>query len=204
MNARESKSRLIRIAVLVLVPAVVFGCKDTERPAAEGLGDSALFATDADLPLADRPVVRATSNYQLDDDMYRRWAAAQRELDRVEPDVTPIRISSRDPSSADIDRAVAFLESNPDTRRALATSGLSARHYVLTTLALAEASAAAANLSGGSQNERFIARHRDDFERVRGRSRFRVVDSDRDTDSDSDGKRGKGRKRGHRDTDTDR
>jgi hypothetical protein len=160
---------------LLLIVGLLVGCKQ-QRNADAGLGDSALLSHDADAPLGDSAaVVTNAANYKLDDNRYRQWTLAQERLDSLGPIDAPVRLTSLDPSPADIDRTVAFLESRPDTRNALAASGLSARDYILTTLALAQASGTTVN-SDETDNERFLSQHRTDFDQVVSRSRFRVVD----------------------------
>lgn len=159
-----------------------------------GLGDSALLSHDSNsVALADRPLVATgTSNYTLDDNRYRQWTIAQQRLDSLGSIDAPVRLTSLNPSPADIDRTVAFLESRPDTRNALAQSGLSARDYVLTTLALAQARAANVD-SDETDNERFISQHRAEFDEAVSRSKFRVVDYD---DKGKHGRGGKGHDKG--------
>ncbi len=174
------------LATVIGAGLLLVACKQRD-PANAGLGDSALLSRDVDVPTGDRAAVTPVSNYNLNDDRYRQWTIAQQRLDSLGPIDAPVRLTSLNPSPADIDRTVAFLESRPDTRNALAASGLSARDYVLTTLALAQA---AAIDTAQTDNERFLAQHRADFDQVVTRSRFRVVDYE------GKGKRGHGGK-GH-------
>ena len=180
---------LSALAIPIAAGFLVAGCNKGSA-ANSGLGDSALLSHNADLSPGDSLVVAtSTSDYKLDDDRYRQWTTAQERLDALGPIDAPVQLTSLYPSPADIDRTVAFLESRPDTRNALAVSGLSARDYVLTTLALAQARGATVD-SSETDNERFLSRHRTDFDEVVSRSRFRVVDYE------GKGKRGKGGK-GH-------
>ena len=180
--------------VLILAALVFAGCK--QNAANAGLGDSALVSHNVDLAPGDSPLVATSaSTYRLDDNRYRQWTIAQARLDSLGPIDAPVRLTSLDPSPADIDRTVAFLESRPDTRNALAASGLSARDYVLTTLALAQARGATVD-TVETDNERFISQHRTDFdERVR-RSRFRVVEYDDRGKHGGRGERGHGHGKG--------
>ena len=184
--ARHAISELV---ILVAAGCLLAGCKQ-QNAATAGLGDSALLTHDADLPAGDRPVAAtSTADYKLDDDRYHQWTTAQERLDALGPIDAPVRLTSLNPSQADIDRTVAFLESRPDTRNALAASGLSARDYVLTTLALAQAQGATVDSdSSATDNERFLSRHTD-FDQVVSRSRFRLVDFE--------GKRKRGGGKGH-------
>ena len=178
-------------ALVILFAAGFFlaGCKQ-QSAANAGLGDRALLSHDVDLPAGVRPVVAtSTADYKLDDDRYRQWTTAQERLDALGPIDAPVRLASLDPSPADIDRTVEFLESRPDTRNALAASGLSARDYVPTTLAQARGATVESN-SSASDNERFLSRHTD-FDQVVSRSKFRLVDFE------GKGKRGAGKSHGH-------
>jgi len=87
-------------------------------------------------------------NYEVTPDRYRRWLAAQRALDAIPglpeaPTLEPSRVTD-----GDVDRAVRYLESDPRARAALARAGISARDYVLTTLALDQALVASASTGG--------------------------------------------------------
>ena len=188
--ARHALSTLVILTASGLLSAA---CKQRSAASA-GLGDSALISHNADLSLTDSPAVAASiSGYKLDDNRYRQWTTAQQRLDSLGPIDAPVRLTSLNPSPADIDRTVAFLDSRPDTRNALSGSGLSPRDYVLTTLALAQASGT--NLDSGdsneTDNERFLSRHRTDFDQVVSRSRFRVVEYE------GHGKHGGGKGHGH-------
>jgi YmgG-like glycine-zipper protein len=82
-------------------------------------------------------------NYEVTPERYQRWVAAQGALDAIQglrepPTLDPARFSE-----ADVNRAVQYLESDPRSRAALARAGVSARDYVLTTLALDQALVAA-------------------------------------------------------------
>lgn len=184
------------LAMLFAAGLALVGCKQQHSATNTGLGDSALISRDTDLPLGDRPVVAtSTSELKLDDDRYRQWTIAQQRLDSLGPIDAPVRLTSLNPSPADIDRTVAFLESRPDTRNALAASGLSARDYVLTTLALAQARGTTVD-SEENDNERFISRHLAEFDEVVSRSRFRVVDYDGNGKHGDRGEKGRGHGKG--------
>jgi hypothetical protein len=86
----------------------------------------------------------AALDYEVTPDRYRRWVGAQRALDAIPGLPAPPKI---DPMRLDEDairRAVEFLEGDPRARAALARAGMSARDYVLTTVALDQALVAAA------------------------------------------------------------
>ena len=193
MKSSITRRSISQLAILIAAGLLLAGCKQ-QNSGNRGLGDSALLSHNADSTLGDSALAaRTTTDYKLDDARYRQWTAAQQRLDSLGPIDAPVRLTSLDPSPADIDRTVAFLESRPDTRNALAASGLSARDYVLTTLALARANATSVD-TGETDNERFLSHHRTDFDEVVSRSRFRVVDYDgRDRGK---GKGGKGHDHG--------
>lgn len=129
-------------AVPLLVAALVAACGGgrPEGDTSVAAGDAAGIEVDA-------------LNYEVTPDRYRRWVAAQSALDAIPglpeaPALDPTRVTD-----ADVDRAVRYLESDARARAALARAGVSARDYVLTTLALdqalvASSSGAAAASSG--------------------------------------------------------
>lgn len=82
-------------------------------------------------------------NYEVTPDRYQRWVGAQQALDAIPDLPAPPKI---DPVRLDEDavrRAVEYLEKDPRARAALARAGISARDYVLTTVALDQALVAA-------------------------------------------------------------
>jgi len=90
----------------------------------------------------------AAIDYEVTPDRYDRWVAAQRALDATPglpapPKIDPLRLDQ-----GEIRRAVEYLEGDPRTRAALARAGISARDYVLTTVALDQALVAAAASPG--------------------------------------------------------
>lgn len=80
--------------------------------------------------------LRESDGALVSSEQYRQWYAAHQGLDR--------RIASRfgallrpsSPTERTIDRAVAYLNSEPRAREAIRRSGLSVRDFVLTTVAL--------------------------------------------------------------------
>jgi hypothetical protein len=90
-------------------------------------------------------------NYEVTQDRYQRWVAAQQALDAIPglpapPKIDPLRLGE-----PDIRRAVEYLEGDERIRAALARAGISARDYVLTTVALDQAlvTATVAAIPGG-------------------------------------------------------
>ena len=200
MKPLTARRTLSEFAILIAAAFLVAACKQQSANAA--LGDSALLTHDADSLTGDRTVVASsTADYKLDDNRYRQWTIAQEKLDALGPIDAPVTLTSLNPSAADIDRTVAFLESRPDTRNALAAAGLSARDYVLTTLALAQARGASlASADSETDNERFVSQHRTEVDQVVSRSKFRVVDYDgKGKHKGGDGKgHGHGKGKGHK------
>jgi hypothetical protein len=85
----------------------------------------------------------AALDYEVTPDRYQRWVAAQRALDATPNLPPPPKIDPMQLSEPEIRRAVDYLESDPRARAALARAGISARDYVLTTVALDQALVAA-------------------------------------------------------------
>lgn len=145
---------------------------DTALPA----GGDVSTGTRATLP----PSVR---DYEVTDERYRQWVAAQRALDALPDLPPPPRLDTWRVTQGDIDRAVGYLEGQPRAREALARAGLSARDYVLTTVALDQALVVA----GGPSRARaapprrtvdVAAQHRADLEQIWRDRRFRIAESD--------------------------
>jgi hypothetical protein len=83
-------------------------------------------------------------DYEVTPDRYTRWVAAQRALDATPGLPAPPKIDPMRLDESEIRRAVDYLEGDPGARAALARAGISARDYVLTTVALDQALVAAA------------------------------------------------------------
>jgi hypothetical protein len=86
----------------------------------------------------------AALDYEVTPDRYQRWVAAQRALDATPNLPAPPKIDPLHLGEGEIRRAVEYLEGDPRARAALARAGISARDYVLTTIALDQALVAAA------------------------------------------------------------
>jgi hypothetical protein len=81
----------------------------------------------------------AALDYEVTPDRYQRWVGAQQALDAIPglpapPKIDPMRLDEQA-----IRRAVEYLEGDSRARAALARAGISARDYVLTTVALDQA-----------------------------------------------------------------
>jgi hypothetical protein len=87
----------------------------------------------------------AALNYEVTPERYQRWVAAQQTLDAIPGLPVPPKIDPLRPDEAQVQRAVEYLEGNAQARAALARAGISARDYVLTTVALDQALVAASS-----------------------------------------------------------
>jgi glycine zipper 2TM protein len=128
-----------RFAVILLALAALLGaCRGgrSEGDTSVAAGDAAGIEVDA-------------LNYEVTPERYRRWVAAQGALDAIQGLREPPALDPTRFSEADVNRAVQYLESDPRSRAALARAGVSARDYVLTTLALDQALVASASTGAG-------------------------------------------------------
>src|SRR5688500_5924602 len=91
-------------------------------------------------------------NYEVTADRYQRWVAAQGALDAIQGLPEPPALDPSRFTTADVDRAVRYLESDARARAALARAGLTARDYVLTTLALDQALVASTSAGSGTSS----------------------------------------------------
>lgn len=147
----------------------------------------------------------AALDYEVTPDRYQRWVAAQQTLDAIPGLPEPPKIDPMRLGDAEIRRAVEYLERDTRSRAALGRAGISARDYVLTTVALDQAlvtasSVGAARASNQSVrrnasasgtvasarprlsgtpagNVELVRRNRDDLVRVLRTMRFRVSES---------------------------
>jgi hypothetical protein len=122
MSRLRGWSRIIFGATLVAVGACGRG--------GEGGGTASGDAATAEV---------AALDYEVTPDRYQRWVAAQRALDATPNLPAPPKIDPMRLDEFEIRRAVAYLESDPRARAALARAGITARDYVLTTVALDQA-----------------------------------------------------------------
>lgn len=124
-----------RFAAIPLVVAVLLGACRGGRSE----GDTSVAAGDAGGIEVD------ALNYEVTPERYQRWVAAQGALDAIQGLPEPPTLDPSRFSEAEVDRATQYLESDPRARAALARAGVSARDYVLTTLALDQALVASAS-----------------------------------------------------------
>ena len=177
---------------LVVVPSLVLGgCNRDNRSEP----DTALAAAGDTAPAlrevsgsAGGSVSGTALRYEVSDERYQQWVAAQRALDALPGLAAPPPLDARRASDAEIDRAVAFLEGDARARRAIEDAGLSVRDYVLTTVALDQALVVA---SGRTQTRRredvpqqtmdVVTRNRADLEREWRDMRYRIAAANPDS-----------------------
>jgi hypothetical protein len=78
-------------------------------------------------------------DYQVTNDRYEKWLAAQQALDATPGLPAPPPIDPMHLGEPELQRAISYLEGDPRARAALDRAGISARDYVLTTVALDQA-----------------------------------------------------------------
>jgi hypothetical protein len=112
------------------------GCKRSDASASDPLAASLIF--DNGSPEA-REALATTVDFRLTEENFARWEQAQSNLEDLPRSAIESGASS---GTTAIDRAVSRLETSPRARRAIERTGLSARDFVLETIALAQASEA--------------------------------------------------------------
>jgi hypothetical protein len=133
------QARRAVLAAAVATAAVAAGCGG-----GRGGNDTATATGDAG------PIEVDALSYEVTPDRYQRWLAAQQALDAISGLPEPPALDPARFSEADIDRAVRYFESDTRARAALARAGVSARDYVLTSLALDQALVASAATRSGT------------------------------------------------------
>jgi hypothetical protein len=136
LRVRNCVGALVGRALLgaALLVAGACGGGDEQGGAAAGAADSAAVVA---------------LDYEVTPERYQRWVAAQRALDAIPGMPAPPRIDPLRLDDAQVRRAVEYLEGDPRARAALARAGISARDYVLTTVALDQALVSATAPPGG-------------------------------------------------------
>jgi hypothetical protein len=149
-----------RAATIVLLVCATAGCKRGGYDASDPLAASLIF--DNGSPEA-REALATHVEYRLTDDNFARWEEAQGNLEDLPRSAMRAEVGS---GRNAINRAVARLESNSRTRRAIERAGLSVRDFVLETIALAQAMEAAETGKSTSatpvpaDNFQFVQRYR--------------------------------------------
>ena len=122
-----------RFAAAAGLCLTVLTCKRPDRAATNALAASLIF----DSPSSDaREAMTASVPFTITADNFARWEQATANLEQLPP--SSIRSATGSKRTA-IDRAVSRLESSPRARRAIESTGLSVRDFVLETIALAQA-----------------------------------------------------------------
>src|SRR5450759_262073 len=126
-----------RATVVVAVSLAAVACTGHTREATNPLVASLIFDnTEPDT----REALTSSVDYRITGDNFARWQQAQENLDQLPR--SAIRSMAGSGRTA-IERAIARLQSSPLARRAIESSGLSVRDFVLETIALAQATESA-------------------------------------------------------------
>jgi hypothetical protein len=128
-HGRAQRGWLCVVTVAAAV-ALAGACKKGGR---SGTESAAAAAGEAE------PIEVEALNYEVTPERYRQWVAAQRALDATPGLPEPPRLDPTRFNEGEIARAVRYLESDARARAALARAGISARDYVLTSLAIDQA-----------------------------------------------------------------
>ncbi len=130
----------LRLALLLSLAAV--GCG--RSGSSSGAVDTALLRTaGGDVMLADG----GRLPYEITSQRYTQWETARRALRAAKLGLS-MSIDPLRPTERDIQKAVDYFERNGRARRIIEDSGLTARDYVLTTLALEQQMAVASGRWG--------------------------------------------------------
>lgn len=211
MRARAHAGRrtgIVRLRLACIAVAALLGTACRQDGKEGRTVEATKFASDGVVADSGAASMRI-GDYRLTRDRLDGWRGAQHAVDRIPDDTSFLPLHAANATGADVDRAVAYLSSRPDLRRAIEQSGLSVRDYVLTTLALARAVQAragsgAAEYSALSVEDRaLLPRYSDDLRRARRAHGFHVVEygDDDESDDDDEGEEERwvagGRDRGH-------
>ncbi|MGH9419255.1 MAG: hypothetical protein ACRD3J_04715 [Thermoanaerobaculia bacterium] len=161
------KPKLIPLALALTLGAC--SAKDNSSAASAGAAASSV-ATASD------PGSNDISNYTLDMDKMNRWINTMKAIgSEVKKDTTVAAAVSMDDDKS-VDQSVAKLEANPGARRALASSGMSAREFVMTSLAYVQAAMTAGMMTSvpnykvpagqNMQNVEFYKQHGEFFSKA--------------------------------------
>ncbi len=141
----------IPVSILALLTLLSTGCKR----------DGGSYNFD-DASEEAQQAIAANVEFVLDESTFQKWERAQANLEKLpagELDKTP------DPGGADpVARGIQRLESSPQARRAIESSGLSVKNFVLATVALAQAVKASRGgvpptVGAIASNVRFVLAH---------------------------------------------
>jgi hypothetical protein len=147
-------------------------------------------------------------DYKLTIDGYRKWLAAQENLKREATDAdlgSPAeRILLTNPTAASIDAVVEHLEGSPRTRASIEAAGLPVRDYVLSTLAIYQATERPDTLDISPRGAKFpegnitlVENRAPEVRAMRASEPVRFIDDrPRANSGKAKGKKGKGKGRG--------
>ncbi|MFL5581465.1 MAG: hypothetical protein ACJ8AO_13935 [Gemmatimonadaceae bacterium] len=180
--ARRAGLRLAAL-VVALTAACDRGGKATPDSANGGVAASA--------GALDTPVLRVNGvPYVVNDSSYALWRTASERLARLPEDrsmINPHVEHLRAIDEEDVENTIRNLESDSDARRAISSSGITVRDFVMATLALHQALEMSDSVSRPvrwenvpNANLAFVRGHRAEIERLRANHRFKVVDDDPD------------------------
>lgn len=194
-----------RWMAMLTLGAALAGCGagDTDTTDTLGLGASGGVIADSGA------VPMRVSDGRLTARALEDWQGAQRAVRRLPGDERFQPLDAATATESDVERVVAYLSERPETRAAIAQSGLSVRDYVLTTLALAQAERSLADMPARDGDElvpsnALVGRYGSELRGGRDAG-FRVLETDdrddrelddRDDDRRDDDGRRKGRKQG--------
>ena len=167
------------LATLFCSAALVGACKQSDS---SRLTDTTLGG-DVDPDSAIEGVVFHGVKQPLTSENFNRFTVAQRALDSVSLPANLPRVNLRNPTDEEIEATVKALEENDDARRAIESSGMSVKDFVLTSLALGQALnfPTRARALIPQENVAFIEHNRAEIQRVRNPRVVRVfIDDDDD------------------------
>lgn len=159
----------MRYFPVTLAAALVIALAGCQRN--DSGSDDAGFLANA--PAEAKTALSSPVDFQLNEDNFAKWEIAQRNLDRVPASEFSNVLAGGSP----FDRAVARIESSPRARKAIESSGLSVRDFVLETVALAQ-SVQASRLGRSTAASRVAAENFAFVERYRDRIRQSGSESD--------------------------
>lgn len=119
---------------LVLIAAVAACDRKVEYDMSRLSADSSRYTSvsEGEVALAEGGTLR----FSVTSDVFRKWDAAQRGIDKSVQSRFGDILKPESPSERTIDAAVTFLEGQPSARMAIEQAGMSVREFVVTTVAL--------------------------------------------------------------------
>ncbi len=171
-------SRLFLRAAAITSLAAALSCAESDERRAE----EALLTADSE----EGGVQGLLSlDYEITSDVFRKWKRAQLSLDRVlgrtQSRSLKTAILGTRPTRESIERAVERIEGNARARRAIEEAGMSPQHYVVTTVALYQATRGIDPLTGEAfrgvpaRNVEFAQRNRAELEAAAQATEFQQI-----------------------------